>query len=100
TIADQKRVFEFATETGAQWAHGNSLPQQFSQRGWHYRSINSIHAGILQCPSVTRVAGQGLIAAFTGEYYGHALARHSRHKIQGDAGGPDDRLVLMPNQFG
>src|SRR5205809_6244524 len=99
-IADQKRVFQFATEAGAQWARRNCLPQQFSQRRWHYRSVNSIHAGILQCPHVTRVAGQGLIAAFTGEYYGHALARQPRHKIQGEAGGPDDRLIFMPDQLG
>jgi hypothetical protein len=76
-----------------------NVAQPAARKARDHAAIGAIHGRILQSEGVTGVAGQGFIRAFSGQYDGHSFAGQAGDKIEGDARGPHDGLVFVPDQM-
>ena len=73
------------------------MPRRIDAR--NKTSVDAVESHIFQGECIARISAQGFVATFAGEDYFDALAGQLGNEEQRHAGGPDDRFVLMPDQF-
>ena len=75
-------MLKFATLCGIQQLGvRDEIAREPSEGPGQNLAIDRVKAVILQCPTVTRVAGQSLVAAFPGEHHDDMLTGQLGHKV-------------------
>src|SRR3974390_1489572 len=98
TVTHQESVFKLAMQRGGERSASNSPPYPASQESRRQPAIRAVHLRVENRPGIAGIACQSFIAPLARENKNDALAGKARDIEKRNAGGPDNRLVLVPDQ--
>src|SRR5271157_2309081 len=99
-VPRQEGMAQFAPNIGADPSgvleRGPHSPAEASRNGV---AVDAVQTGVPQGPGIASIAGESLVASLPRQDHRDVLTSQLRHKVKGYAGGPNNGLVFMPDQF-